>query len=109
MGRRTFRISAFIDPALGARVYALAAGRGCSVTGLLEAALLEYLAARPDGTRLPLGPRLPRPPGRPSRHQEHADAAREERVRKRTGRPLGRTSRPAGAPERAPTEAGDAA
>jgi hypothetical protein len=93
VGRRTWRISAYIEAALGERVYALARDRGGSVTGILEAALLEYLAARPNGATFPLAARLPNPPGRPSELARAAGAAREERVRKRTGRPLGRITR----------------
>ena len=90
---RTFRISTVIEDALGASLYSLATSRGGSISGIIEAALIEYMAARPDGTRLPLGPRLPRAPGRPSRLHERALAVREERIRKRTGRPLGRRVR----------------
>lgn len=85
--RRTWRLSAYIEPTIGERVYALARDRGGSVTGIIEAALTEYLAARPLGTMLPLAARLPNQPGRPSKLAMAADAAREERVRKRTGRP----------------------
>ena len=93
MPRRTWRISAFIEKTIGEQVYELAQARGGSVTGILEAALSEYLAARPKGTLLPLAASLPNPPGRPSQITLAAGAAREERVRKRTGRPLGSGSR----------------
>lgn len=103
MGRRTWRISAYIEAGLGERVYAIACDRGGSVTGIIEAALLEYLAARPNGTTFPLAARLPNPPGRPSELARVAGAAREERVRKRTGRPLSRVAQPT-----APSTKGDA-
>jgi DNA-binding XRE family transcriptional regulator len=85
-GDRTWRLSAFVAADLGERIYALARERGCSVTGIVEEALLEYLTARPAGTRLPLVARLPRSPGRPSKFDHLESAAREERMRKRTGR-----------------------
>lgn len=88
MPGRTWRLSAFIDEALGRRVYALAQDRGCSITGIVEAALAEYLAARPEGTTLPLAARLPKAPGRPSHMTLAVSAQREERMRKKTGRPL---------------------
>lgn len=85
---RTWRISAFVAPELGEHAYALASERGCSITGLVEEALREYLAARPVGTRLPLAARLPRPPGRPSKIEHVTVREREDRMRKRTGRPV---------------------
>jgi hypothetical protein len=88
VAQRSWRVSAFVEGAIGERVYALATERGCSITGILEEALREYLAARPVGTSLPLAARLPRPPGRPSTLVEKAAKAREARMRKRTGRPL---------------------
>lgn len=88
MPERSWRVSAFIEGGIGERVYALAIEPGCSITGILEEALREYLAARPAGTSLPLAARLPRPPGRPSVVAERASAAREARMQKRTGRPL---------------------
>lgn len=87
-GRRSCRISAFIDREVGERLYALATDRGCSITGIIEAALTEYLAARPEGTTLSLAPRIARAPGRPSQLQIDAQVVREERLRKHTGRPL---------------------
>lgn len=88
MSRRSWRISAFVAPELGAHAYALAQERGCSITGLLEEALREYLSTRPVGTQLPLAARLPRSPGRPSRLENVTVHEREERMRKRTGRPV---------------------
>lgn len=85
---RTWRVSAYVEQSIGAQVYELSAARGCSITGLLEEALREYLAARPPGTTLPLAARLPRSAGRPSLVAEKAAAARETRMKKRTGRPL---------------------
>lgn len=85
---RTWRVSALIEGALGGRVYALARERGSSVTAILEAALVEYLAARPAGTAMPLAPRQPQGPGRPSHIALSAAVDRERRMRKRTGRPL---------------------
>jgi len=93
VARRTWRMSAFVEESLGARVYALARTSGCSVTAIVEAALAEYLGARPVGTALPLTPRLPRTAGRPSRLEELASTQREQRMRKRTGRPLRASSR----------------
>lgn len=87
-GRRTWRISAFVASDLGEHAYALAQERGCSITGLVEEALREYLSTRPVGTGLPLAARVPRPPGRPSRLESVTVHAREERMRKRTGRPV---------------------
>lgn len=88
MSKRTWRVSAFVEEELGTRVYALATERGCSITGLVEEALREYLAARPAGTTLPLAARLPRPPGRPSLIAEKVMEDREARMKKKTGRPL---------------------
>ena len=88
MPTRSWRLSAFLDDGLGQRMYALAQERGCSITGIVEAALAEYLAARPEGTTLPLAPRLAKAPGRPSQIALAAGAQREERMRKKTGRPL---------------------
>lgn len=85
--RRTSRISAFVAADLGEHAYALARERGCSITGVVEEALREYLSARPVGTKLPLAARLPRPPGRPSRLESVTVNEREDRMRKRTGRP----------------------
>lgn len=87
-GGRTWRISAFVARELGAHAYALAQERGCSITGLVEEALREYLSTRPVGTKLLLAARLPRPPGRPSKLESVTVNEREERMRKRTGRPL---------------------
>lgn len=86
--RRTWRISAFVAPDLGEHAYALARARGCSITGLVEEALREYLATRPVGTKLPLAARLPRPPGRPSKLESVTVHEREDRMCKRTGRPV---------------------
>lgn len=88
MKRRTWRVSAFVAPELGSHAYGLARERGCSITALVEEALREYLATRPVGTQMPLAARLPRPPGRPSKLESVTVHAREERMRKRTGRPL---------------------
>ena len=87
-GDRTWRISAFLARELGAHAYALARERGCSITGVVEEALREYLSTRPVGTQMPLAARLPRPPGRPSKLESVTVQEREARMRKRTGRPL---------------------
>lgn len=87
MTERTWRISAFVECALGERTYRLAQERGCSITSLVEEALREYLSTRPPGTKMSLAARLPRLPGRPSKLDAVAVEAREERMLKRTGRP----------------------
>jgi hypothetical protein len=93
---RQERVTTVISNEVARRLRALALERGAALSRIIEEALIEYLAARPPGTQLPLRARLPREPGRPSRIDAVVDERREQTLLKRTGRPMKRRDLPSG-------------